>query len=95
MRLGAYPCVLDTSSKSFAAYGQKEISERHRHRYEFNNDFAKEIEKAGADALELRPTCSAIRLLPIRTVRDPSCKMDSLNKRRYMELSYGKRLGIT
>ncbi len=39
MRLGAYPCVLDPGSHAFQAYGRKEISERHRHRYEFNNRF--------------------------------------------------------
>jgi CTP synthase len=39
MRLGAYPCVLAAGSKSAAAYGAAEISERHRHRYEVNNDY--------------------------------------------------------
>jgi CTP synthase len=39
MRLGAYPCVLAPGSKSAAAYGAAEISERHRHRYEVNNDY--------------------------------------------------------
>ncbi len=38
MRLGAYACLLTRDSKAYAAYGQEEISERHRHRYEFNND---------------------------------------------------------
>ncbi len=46
MRLGAYPCkVIGNIMKE--AYGQEEISERHRHRYEFNNDFRREIEQAG------------------------------------------------
>ncbi len=39
LRLGAYPCVLNESSKAYALYGQKQISERHRHRYEVNNDY--------------------------------------------------------
>jgi CTP synthase len=39
MRLGAYPCVLAPGSKAAAAYGASEVSERHRHRYEVNNDF--------------------------------------------------------
>ena len=39
MRLGAYPCVLKEGTRAFKAYGTKEISERHRHRYEFNNDY--------------------------------------------------------
>ncbi|MDE6001101.1 MAG: CTP synthase, partial [Clostridia bacterium] len=46
MRLGAYPCLcLGNIMKR--AYGAEEVSERHRHRYEFNNDFRKEIEGAG------------------------------------------------
>ncbi|HLA05116.1 MAG TPA: CTP synthase [Syntrophales bacterium] len=39
MRLGAYPCVLEKDSFAYGAYRELEISERHRHRYEFNNDF--------------------------------------------------------
>ena len=47
MRLGAYPCVIKEGSMMEKAYGTKEVSERHRHRYEFNNDFREEIENAG------------------------------------------------
>lgn len=47
MRLGAYECVLKEGTKAYKAYGKKLISERHRHRYEFNNDFKKIIEDAG------------------------------------------------
>lgn len=39
LRLGAYPCVLDKSSKAFALYGEQTVYERHRHRYEVNNDY--------------------------------------------------------
>ncbi len=39
MRLGAYPCVIEPVSQAFNAYAAKEISERHRHRYEFNNAY--------------------------------------------------------
>ncbi len=39
MRLGAYPCVVEPNTHAYAAYGAKEISERHRHRYEFNNAY--------------------------------------------------------
>ncbi|MFA4917154.1 MAG: CTP synthase [Syntrophales bacterium] len=39
MRLGAYPCLVENTSFAFDAYGEQEISERHRHRYEFNNDY--------------------------------------------------------
>jgi CTP synthase len=47
MRLGAYPCILRKDSLAYSAYGKKEISERHRHRYEFNNDFKEKLEQAG------------------------------------------------
>lgn len=47
MRLGAYPCVIKDGSMMEKAYGKKEIAERHRHRYEFNNDYREEIENAG------------------------------------------------
>lgn len=47
MRLGAYPCVLHAPSKAFEMYGKKEISERHRHRYEFNNQYRSSCEKEG------------------------------------------------
>jgi len=47
MRLGAYPCRISKSTKSFQAYKKENISERHRHRYEFNNKFKKAFEKKG------------------------------------------------
>jgi CTP synthase len=47
MRLGAYPCMLKQDTIARKAYGEKEISERHRHRYEFNNDFKERLEEAG------------------------------------------------
>jgi len=47
MRLGAYPCVLSPGSKAHQAYGQAEISERHRHRYEVNNQFLAALESKG------------------------------------------------
>ncbi|MCM8537064.1 MAG: CTP synthase [Lentisphaeraceae bacterium] len=47
MRLGAYPCVMAKGTKSLEAYGDAKISERHRHRYEFNNAFKDKLEAAG------------------------------------------------
>ena len=47
MRLGAYPCVLKDDSTAFKAYKRHDISERHRHRYEFNNDLWERLEEAG------------------------------------------------
>lgn len=47
MRLGAYPCVLKENTLAYSLYGKKEISERHRHRYEFNNEYKKAMEEKG------------------------------------------------
>lgn len=47
MRLGAYPCELQAGSLAHAAYDKKTISERHRHRYEFNNAYKEAFEKQG------------------------------------------------
>jgi CTP synthase len=47
MRLGTYPCKLEKGSKAYEAYGKELVYERHRHRYEFNNSFRSDFEKAG------------------------------------------------
>jgi len=47
MRLGAYPCILKDGSFARAAYGEREISERHRHRYEFNRDYERVLSEGG------------------------------------------------
>jgi CTP synthase len=47
MRLGAYPCVLKEDTVAYRAYKKKEISERHRHRYEFNNKFKESLQETG------------------------------------------------
>ena len=47
LRLGSYPCVLDKSSLAYKIYGEETIHERHRHRYEFNNDYRKVLTENG------------------------------------------------
>ena len=47
MRLGSYPCKVTPGTILEKAYGSQNISERHRHRYEFNNDFRKQMQEAG------------------------------------------------
>lgn len=47
MRLGSYPCVVKTGTKAYAAYGKEIVIERHRHRYEVNNNYKKQYEEAG------------------------------------------------
>ena len=49
MRLGSYPCKLMPGTRAREAYGIENTSERHRHRYEFNNDYRQELEAAGLD----------------------------------------------
>ena len=55
MRLGAYPCVIKDGTLMKYAYGLGEIQERHRHRYEFNNDYRDELQKAGLDIVGTSP----------------------------------------
>lgn len=65
MRLGAYPCVLDEKSKSFKAYGSKDISERHRHRYEVNNDYRGQFEKSGLLIAGTSPDKSLVEIIEL------------------------------
>ena len=66
MRLGSYPCKLREGSKSFAAYGEQEICERRRHRYEFNNDFRTELERAGLAIAGTLPDDSLVEIVEVR-----------------------------
>lgn len=55
LRLGSYPCVLDKSSKAYALYGEETIHERHRHRYEVNNDYRAVLTEHGMKLSGLSP----------------------------------------
>ena len=55
MRLGQYPCALDKESKAYALYGEETVYERHRHRYELNNDFREELCEKGLRLVGLSP----------------------------------------
>ncbi len=67
MRLGAYPCELKENSLAFDIYKKDEISERHRHRYEFNNKYLELIEQHGMMASGFNP---ATRLVEIVELKD-------------------------
>lgn len=67
MRLGSYPCVLTPGSVAADAYGTTEIGERHRHRYEFSNDFRDQLTQAG---LVLSGTSPDKRLVEVVELRD-------------------------
>jgi CTP synthase len=65
MRLGAYPCVLEPQSFAFEAYRHPEISERHRHRYEFNNEFRDILAGHGLRFSGLSPDRNLVEIIEI------------------------------
>lgn len=67
MRLGAYKCKLEKGSKSYTAYGKSLISERHRHRYEFNGKYLKDFEKEGMKAVGINPDNDLVEVVEIPT----------------------------
>ena len=69
MRLGKYPCVLSPESKAYEYYGEGLIYERHRHRYEVNNDFREEIVARGLLPVGMSPDGSLVEM-----VENPACK---------------------
>ena len=66
MRLGAWPCVIEPDSFAFKAYGQKKISERHRHRYEFNNDYKKTLTDKGLRITGMSPDGRLAEIVEIK-----------------------------
>ena len=65
MRLGAYPAVLDKTSKSAELYGKRKISERHRHRYEFNNDYRDRLTRKGLLLAGVSPDKRLVEIIEI------------------------------
>ncbi|MCC6875586.1 MAG: CTP synthase, partial [Sandaracinaceae bacterium] len=65
MRLGAYPCVLKEGSVAAQIYGQREISERHRHRFEFNNDYRDRVEAQGMVLSGLSPDGRLVEMVEL------------------------------
>ncbi|MDR0446572.1 MAG: CTP synthase [Oscillospiraceae bacterium] len=65
MRLGKYPCALTDGSRALAAYGEAEISERHRHRYEFNNDYRELLSGHGMLLSGLSPNGSLVEIVEV------------------------------
>jgi len=66
MRLGAYPAKLDKDSKSYMAYGTDEISERHRHRYEFNNSYRELFENSDFQLVGLSPDGRLVEIIEVK-----------------------------
>jgi CTP synthase len=65
LRLGAYPCKLREETLARAAYGMEEISERHRHRYEFNNDYRQRLEEKGLLVSGTSPDNNLVEIVEI------------------------------
>ncbi|HNU59972.1 MAG TPA: CTP synthase, partial [Aquaticitalea sp.] len=65
MRLGSWDCKLTEDSKTKIAYGSTNIKERHRHRYEFNNNYKEQIEQAGMKATGLNPETNLVEVVEI------------------------------
>lgn len=63
MRLGAYPCVVKKSTHAFRAYGEELIKERHRHRYEFNNEYIPVFEKHGMTFCGMSPDYKLVEMI--------------------------------
>jgi CTP synthase len=65
MRLGSYPCKIVKGSKAYKAYGKDMIEERHRHRFEFNNDYKEMYEKAGFKATGINPDSNLVEIIEL------------------------------
>jgi len=65
MRLGAYPCEIKEGSLAHQIYGELNISERHRHRYEFNNDYLEQYEKGGMVASGKNPETGLVEIVEL------------------------------
>ena len=65
LRLGAYPCILEKDSKAYSVYGTEEISERHRHRYEVNNDYRTALLEHGMKLCGTSPDGRIVEMIEI------------------------------
>ncbi len=66
MRLGAYDCEIKKGTKAHHVYGKTKISERHRHRYEFNNEYLEQYEKAGMIASGFNPDTGLVEIVELK-----------------------------
>ena len=66
MRLGTYPCVLQNETLAAKLYGREKISERHRHRYEFNNSYRAEFVAKGMVLSGLSPDSTLVEIIELK-----------------------------
>ena len=67
LRLGSYPCVLDKTTKAYELYGQETIHERHRHRYEVNNDFRAVMVENGLTLSGISPDGRIVEMIELKS----------------------------
>lgn len=65
MRLGSYPCIVKPGTLGYAAYGQEEVTERHRHRFEFNNEYREQLEAAGMIISGVSPDGTLVEMIEL------------------------------
>ena len=69
LRLGNYPCVIQPGTQMEHCYQRSVIQERHRHRYEFNNNYKEEFEKAGMKCVGINPESDLVEIVEIPTLK--------------------------
>jgi CTP synthase len=65
MRLGGYKCIISRNSKAFEAYGRTEITERHRHRYEFNDKYFDDFKNKGMIPVGINPESNLVEIMEL------------------------------
>ena len=71
MRLGSYPCVIKDGTLARKVYGKAEIDERHRHRFEYNNSYKEQLEKAGLICSGTSPDGNLIEIVELSEKQHP------------------------
>ena len=66
LRLGSYPCVLDQTTKAYELYQEETIHERHRHRYEVNNDYRKILQEKGMTLSGISPDGRIVEMIELK-----------------------------
>ena len=101
LRLGSYPCVLDKTTKAYALYGEAVIQERHRHRYEINNAYRKELQDAGLTLSGLSPDGRIVEMIELKshpfflaTQAHPELKSGPTGPTRCSGVSWRRRWSI-
>ena len=71
MRLGSYPCVIKEGTLAEKVYGTTEIAERHRHRFEYNNDYKERLENAGLICSGTSPDGELVEIVELSQTEHP------------------------